>query len=61
MTKSEWEKIHHYTNDRNCGSCKHSEVVEKTPWDRTWKCRKKREAGAGENVKSNYSCDLLEL
>ena len=61
MTKAEWEKLHHYSNQKNvCANCKNSTIVEKTPWDHILKCKKRMEAGAGENVKSLCSCDLWE-
>jgi hypothetical protein len=60
MTKAEWEKKNNYTKEHNCSCCKHSECIEKTPWDRSWKCEMKRLAGAGDSVKGSYSCDLWE-
>ena len=61
MTKAEWEKTHNYNNARKCcGNCKFVKVAEKDPWNRVYKCEKRMEAGAGENVKVAYCCDLWE-
>jgi len=59
MTKTEWEKKNNYSNRHNCAHCKHMFFIETDPYERgPLKCLKKKETGAGEGVKSNYSCDL---
>jgi hypothetical protein len=61
MKKEDWEKLHGFRkSEHTCSFCKHSNLIQKTPWDTSYYCREKRKVKAGSATKASYECDLWE-
>jgi hypothetical protein len=60
MTRTEWEKINNYTNERNCNFCKYCRDASIHYYKKDLICSKKEEAGIGKSVRTNCCCDLWE-